>query len=171
MTLKRFSCFLSASIGEACCVRSFGFFNAQDECGALGIVAPEGVPSFFLAISCLELEIIMAKPAHIADFERLEEEIDEALIQKSTDDPMIVDLKRRKSHLRNEIELLRHAPTASSEHDELLACRLAMLGLDPYVIECGDRETFDQIKRLCTSCDFREACAVDLKRDPNNPVW
>jgi hypothetical protein len=55
----------------------------------------------------------MAKPAHIADFERLEEEIDEALIQKSTDDPMIVDLKRRKSHLRNEIELLRRARRTS----------------------------------------------------------
>jgi hypothetical protein len=48
---------------------------------------------------------------------------------------------------------------------------MAMLGLDPYVIECGDIETFDQIKRRCMSCDVREACAVDLKRDPNNPVW
>jgi hypothetical protein len=68
-------------------------------------------------------------------------------------------------------ELLRHKPATHDEPDELLCCRMAMLGLDPYVIESGDRETFDQIKRRCTSCEFREACAVDLKRDPNNPVW
>jgi hypothetical protein len=23
----------------------------------------------------------------------------------------------------------------------------------------------------CKSCGYRETCAVDLKRDPNNPVW
>ena len=62
-------------------------------------------------------------------------------------------------------------PTTSDEHDGLLDCRMAMLGLDLYAIECGDSETFDKIKRRCTSCDFREDCAVDLKRDPNNPVW
>jgi hypothetical protein len=25
--------------------------------------------------------------------------------------------------------------------------------------------------RNCAECGYREACAVDLKRDPNNPVW
>jgi hypothetical protein len=113
----------------------------------------------------------MNKPAHIADLVRLEVEINEALIQKSTDDPIFVDLKRRKLHLRDEIELLRHESRARSEHDDLLGCRMTMLGLDPYVIENGDRETFEKIKQSCMSCAFREACAVDLKRDPNNPVW
>jgi hypothetical protein len=112
-----------------------------------------------------------ANPADIADFERLEDEIDEALLHCSPDDQMIVELRRSQSHLKEEIERLRHEPTTTDEPDELLCCRMAMLGLDPYVIETGDRKTFDQIKRRCTSCEFREACAVDLKRDPNNPVW
>ena len=84
---------------------------------------------------------------------------------------MIFGKDSRKLHLRDEIELLCHESTVRGEHDELLGFRMAILGLDPYVIECGDRDTFDQIKRSCTSCDFREACMVDLKRDPNNPVW
>jgi hypothetical protein len=25
--------------------------------------------------------------------------------------------------------------------------------------------------RRCLGCGYREACAVDLERDPNNPVW
>jgi hypothetical protein len=57
------------------------------------------------------------------------------------------------------------------EPNELLDCRMAMLGLDLHTIESGDRETFNQIRRQCTSCGYREACAVDLERDPNNPVW
>jgi hypothetical protein len=59
-------------------------------------------------------------------------------------------------------------PTTTAEHNELLYCRMAMLGLDLYAI---DGETFDKIKRRCATCDFWEACAVDLKRDPTNPVW
>jgi hypothetical protein len=54
-------------------------------------------------------------------------------------------------------------------HDDLLDCRMAMLGLD--AIEDGDAATFDEIRRRCMSCEYRDACAVDLKRDPNNPVW
>lgn len=61
--------------------------------------------------------------------------------------------------------------TAADDHDDLLDCRMAMLGLDLYAIEAGDSETFDDIKRQCASCGCREVCAVDLKRDPNNPVW
>ena len=114
---------------------------------------------------------IVKRPAFIADLQRLEDEIDEALIRRPADDPMTVEFKHRKLHLRDEIELLRHESTECCEHDDLLGCRMAMLGLDPDVIENGDREIFAQIKQNCTSCDFREACVVDLKRDPNNPVW
>ena len=53
------------------------------------------------------------------------------------------------------------------EHDDLLECRMAMLGLE--TSESG--ETLDEIRRACESCGYREACAVDLKRDPNSPVW
>lgn len=70
-----------------------------------------------------------------------------------------------------ELERLGHEPTARYENDELLDCRLAMLGLDLHVIKRGDSETFELIKRRCTNCGFREACAADLKRDPNDPVW
>jgi len=53
--------------------------------------------------------------------------------------------------------------------DELLDCRMAMLGLSANEIGGGD--AFDEIRRRCMSCGYREACAVDLQRDPNNPVW
>ena len=54
----------------------------------------------------------MARPDHIADLERrhkaLKEEIAKALTHTSSDDMMIVDLKRRMLHLRDELERLRH---------------------------------------------------------------
>ena len=56
---------------------------------------------------------------------------------------------------------------SSDAHDDLLDCRMAMLGLD--LIE--DDDAYNEIRRRCTRCGYREACAVDLKRDPNNPVW
>ncbi len=62
-------------------------------------------------------------------------------------------------------------PTTTVEQDELLDCRVAMLGLDLGAIKRGDGDTFNEIRRRCKSCGYREACAVDLKRDPNNPVW
>ena len=55
--------------------------------------------------------------------------------------------------------------------DDLLGCRVAMLGLDLGAIKSRSDEMFETIKRRCTSCDFREACELDLRRDPNNPVW
>jgi hypothetical protein len=52
------------------------------------------------------------KPDHIAVLERrqkvLEDEIGKALLHCATDDPLIVDLKRRVLHLRDELEKLRH---------------------------------------------------------------
>lgn len=62
-------------------------------------------------------------------------------------------------------------PAARVETDELLDCRMAMIGLDFDAISRSDSEALEQIRRQCTGCGFREACAVDLQRDPNNPVW
>jgi hypothetical protein len=62
-------------------------------------------------------------------------------------------------------------PTARDESDVLLDCRMAMLGLDFDAIKCSDGDALSQIIRECMSCGFREACTVDLKRDPNSPVW
>jgi hypothetical protein len=53
----------------------------------------------------------MMTKAHIAELERrhkaLEEEIADALLHWSADDFMIAELKRRKLHIRDEIEQLR----------------------------------------------------------------
>jgi hypothetical protein len=64
--------------------------------------------------SHIEPENIAKGHAHIADLERLEDEIDEILIRKSADDSSIADLKRRRLHLRNEIERLHHEAVAKS---------------------------------------------------------
>ena len=54
----------------------------------------------------------MPKPDHIAVLERrqkvLEDEIGKALLHCATDDPLMLDLKRRVLHLRDELEKLRH---------------------------------------------------------------
>ncbi len=55
--------------------------------------------------------------------------------------------------------------------DGLLACRMSMLGIDLFAIERDKNDLLEEIMRRCASCDYRDACAVDLKRDPNNPVW
>jgi hypothetical protein len=62
-------------------------------------------------------------------------------------------------------------PVAPDENSELLECRMEMLGLDRYAIETTDRKTLEEIMQRCARCGVREACTVDLKRDPNNPVW
>ena len=59
----------------------------------------------------------------------------------------------------------------STSCDDLLSCRMAMLGLDLNAIESCGGQVFEVIKRRCTSCDCREACALDIRRDPNDPVW
>jgi hypothetical protein len=48
---------------------------------------------------------------------------------------------------------------------------MAMLGLDLSAVEHYDGATFETIRQRCASCHFRETCELDLKRDPNDPVW
>lgn len=54
----------------------------------------------------------MAVQAHLVELERkhkhLENELHDALVHLSTDDLRIVELKRKKLMLRDEIERLRH---------------------------------------------------------------
>ena len=59
----------------------------------------------------------------------------------------------------------------STSSDDLLDCRMAMLGLDLSALEGYDGAMFKAIRQRCASCHFREACELDLKRDPNDPVW
>jgi hypothetical protein len=56
-------------------------------------------------------------------------------------------------------------------HVELLGCRAAMLGLDLSAFEGSKNAIVVQIMRRCADCSYREACAADVKRDPNDPVW
>src|ERR1700737_1358337 len=48
---------------------------------------------------------------------------------------------------------------------------VAMLGLDLSAVEGYDGAMFEAIRQSCASCYFREACELDLRRDPNDPVW
>jgi len=59
----------------------------------------------------------------------------------------------------------------STSLDDLLDCRMAMLGLDLSAVASSGGELFETITRRCTSCDARQACELDLRRDPNDPVW
>jgi len=63
------------------------------------------------------------------------------------------------------------ALTKSNEEVNVLECRMAMLDLDLCAIRNDHSKAFEEVKRRCMSCSFRKACALDLKRDPNNPVW
>lgn len=55
------------------------------------------------------MENSMTNRPFIADLERLEDEIDEALLHCANEDSqMFVELRRRQSHLKEEIERFRH---------------------------------------------------------------
>ncbi len=62
-------------------------------------------------------------------------------------------------------------PTTPDEVDDLLRGRMKILGLDVDALAREFHEVFDKIKRNCPSCSDREACALDLKRDPNTLIW
>jgi len=64
---------------------------------------------------------------------------------------------------------IRNAHADSS--DDLLASRAAMLGLDFGALESRGGGTVEKLKQLCISCDCRGSCELDLRRDPNDPVW
>jgi len=61
--------------------------------------------------------------------------------------------------------------STSAAADDLLGCRMAMLGLDLNAIESCGGQVFEAIKERCARCDCREACALDIRRDPDDPVW
>ena len=60
----------------------------------------------------------------------------------------------------------------NATHDgqlDLLDCRTTILGFDVYGIESD--EMFVGLQRRCFDCSFQKDCAIDLRRDPNDPVW
>jgi hypothetical protein len=59
----------------------------------------------------------MSMQSHLAELEKkhqaLEQEINECLVHPATDDLKVVELKRRKLHVKDEIERLKHNAHAS----------------------------------------------------------
>jgi len=59
----------------------------------------------------------MSMQAHLAELERkheaLETELADAMAHPSVDDSIIIDLKRRKLHVKDEIARLRHDESVS----------------------------------------------------------
>jgi hypothetical protein len=72
---------------------------------------------------------------------------------------------------RTREDLMQMDSYRSISSDDLLDCRMAMLGLDLSAVEGYDGTMFEAIRQRCASCHFRNACELDLKRDPNDPVW
>jgi len=61
--------------------------------------------------------------------------------------------------------------STSAAGDDLLGSRMAMLGLDLNAIESCGGQVFEAIKVRCARCGCREACALDIRRDPNDTAW
>ena len=66
------------------------------------------------------MEVPMAIQAHLAELEKkheaLENQLHEALTHPSTDDITIVEIKRRKLQVKDEIERLRSTAAADTVH-------------------------------------------------------
>jgi|SRR6476660_4841980 hypothetical protein len=71
--------------------------------------------------------------------------------------------------MRNAHSIARSA--GSDRFDGLLVCRMEMLGVDADLAQQSDPAAFAVVRQMCSACAFHEACAIDLKRDPNSPVW
>ena len=62
-------------------------------------------------------------------------------------------------------------PAPPDEVDDLLRGRMKILGLDVDATAREFRELFDKIRKNCPRCGDREACAIDLRHDPNALIW
>ncbi len=62
-------------------------------------------------------------------------------------------------------------PATPDEVDDLLRGRMKILGLDVDATAREFREVFDKIRKKCPRCGDREACAIDLRHDPNALIW
>ncbi len=55
--------------------------------------------------------------------------------------------------------------------DELLRCRMVIIGLFSGALERDDSATFESLRRNCLACGDRAPCEADLRGDPANPAW
>jgi hypothetical protein len=66
---------------------------------------------------------------------------------------------------------LPETPATPDEGDELLQCRMTIVGLHSGAVERDYGEAFDKIKRRCATCRARATCAADVRRDPHDMAW
>lgn len=66
---------------------------------------------------------------------------------------------------------LRALASRNSHFTDLLARRLAALGLDTKEIIEAEPGTLQDLQRLCTMCDSHKQCRKDLDRDPTSEDW
>ena len=59
----------------------------------------------------------------------------------------------------------------SPPRDALLDCRAAMLGVDIAALNTSARNVLKVVKERCARCASAEVCELDLRRDPNDPIW
>jgi hypothetical protein len=62
-------------------------------------------------------------------------------------------------------------PATPDEVDELLRSRMKILGLNIDAIRRDYHEVFDKVMKNCPRCGDREACAINLRHDPNALIW
>ena len=55
--------------------------------------------------------------------------------------------------------------------DELLQCRMVIVGLFSGAVERNDSATFASLQRNCLVCGDRAPCEADLRSDPASPAW
>src|ERR1017187_9309865 len=62
-------------------------------------------------------------------------------------------------------------PMTPDKHNDLLRCRMSIVGLDPRTVEREYSETFHKIENLCRNCRLQLSCEADLKRNTTNLLW
>ncbi len=54
---------------------------------------------------------------------------------------------------------------------DLLERRMAALDLNPTEVSATAPQTFHDMQRVCTFCEYQRQCRRDLARDPAIPAW
>ena len=66
---------------------------------------------------------------------------------------------------------LRRLAGYGPEAADLLAHRMAVLNIDMRQITAVVPKTFQDLQRICTTCESHRQCARDLGRDPADRAW
>ena len=66
---------------------------------------------------------------------------------------------------------LRFIASYDPDRADLLRRRMAALHLEPGELARSEPATFAELQRLCTTCDSRGRCALDLADEFSDPAW